>query len=169
MSSCRPPVHFSAHLSCLHHFLPSPTRLPLSSPPIKRKRCRWPKTCLTTLTSPEVLSLRGRISVCAFAFVCVRACVCRALICMCFLMSVINSYKFVWHLWCSASPFLYCVCVCVCARSCARMRGTSVERRMTIIKDFSLIIGYFIATFTSEFGPLNSTSVCFLLHVSMES
>lgn len=58
------------------------------------------------------------------------------------------------------SLFIYCVggdevLMCVC---CA-----SVVRRMTLSKDFSLIIGYLIATFTFKFGPLNIVMCC--LHI----
>lgn len=34
---------------------------------------------------------------------------------------------------------------------------------MTLSKDFSLIIGYLIATFTFEFGPLNIVLCCLLI------
>lgn len=42
--------------------------------------------------------------------------------------------------------------LCVCR--------ASVVRRMTLSKDFSLIIGYLIATFTFKFGPLNIVMCC---------
>lgn len=56
------------------------------------------------------------------------------------------------------SFLIYCVggeevSMCVC---CA-----SVVIQMTLSNDFSLIIGYLIATFTFKFGPLNIVMCCF--------
>lgn len=64
-----------------------------------------------------------------------------------------------WHLWCS-DLIVHLLCgrrwsvnVCVCC--------VSVVRQTTLSKDFSLIIGYLIATFTFKFGPLNIVMCCF--------
>lgn len=56
------------------------------------------------------------------------------------------------------SLLIYCVggeevSMCVC---CA-----SVVKGMTLSNDFSLIIGYLIATLTFKFGPLNIVMCCF--------
>lgn len=90
-------------------------------------------------------------------------CVC-LFICMRFPQNNINTSfhtSSFWHLWCSdLIVHLLCgrrwsvnVCVCVC---CA-----SVVRQTTLSKDFSLIIGYLIATFAFKFGPLNIVMCCF--------
>lgn len=122
MSSSCPPLR-SSPLFASFPFIPS--HLPLLSSTIKRKSSRWLKTFLIRkLYFSWGLSLRGRISVCAFAFFGLFVCVCACVVCLCMslLSIIINNNKFVRHLWCSElTVSLLCerrwsveMCVCVC-------------------------------------------------------
>lgn len=98
-SSC-PPFR-SSPLFASFPFIPS--HLPLLSSMIKWKNTWWLKTFLICeLYFSWGLSLRGRISLCAFAFFGFFVCVCACVVFLCMsLLSIINNNKFVRHLWCS--------------------------------------------------------------------